>query len=240
MFFCPFRKYHLMKHSLLPLLLLLLPLASCNNAQQPETTKRPIRVACVGNSITEGYTLTDPSTQAYPARLQQILGEDYEVLNCGISGYTMMRNTEVPYFSPVNTDRHPFHDALNFEPDIVTIKLGTNDSKTRYDSLLHVDFTRDLDALIDSFQLLPSQPSIYLCLPVPAFSNGWTIRDSVITTEIIPRIQEAATRRNLSIIDLNSPMKPFSELFGDGIHPNQAGAMIIAEEIARQILLDNK
>lgn len=219
----------------------LLALTACHTSQQPQESKtRPIRVACVGNSITEGYPLSDPSTQAYPARLQQILGEDYEVLNCGISGYTLMRNTEIPYFSPVDTDRHPFHDALSFEPDIVTIKLGTNDSKTRYDSLLHADFTRDLDALIDSFQILPSHPDIYLCLPAPAFSHGWTIRDSVITTEIIPRIREVATRRHLPIIDLNTPMRPFPELMVDGIHPSPAGAMLIAEEIARQILLDAK
>lgn len=231
-----------MSHLTITSVFCLLALTACSSSQQPQESgaKRPIRVACVGNSITEGYPLSDPSTQAYPARLQQILGEDYDVRNCGISGYTLMRNTEVPYIAPVDTDRHPFHDALTFEPDIVTIKLGTNDSKTRYDSLLHVDFTRDLDALIDSFQVLPSHPSIYLCLPVPAFSDGWTIRDSVITTEVIPRIREVASRRNLPIIDLNTPMKPFPELMVDGIHPNAAGAMLVAEEIARRILVDRK
>jgi len=127
---------------------------------------------------------------------------------------------------------------LASNPDIVTIKLGTNDSKTPYDSLLHADFMRDLNALIDSFQALPSKPYIYLCLPIPADGEVWTIRDSVISGEVIPRIRAVAQERELPVIDLYSPMKPFMDLLPDKIHPNAAGAMIIAEEIARRIQTD--
>lgn len=35
---------------------------------------RKIKVACVGNSITYGYTLPDRETNAYPAKLQKMLG----------------------------------------------------------------------------------------------------------------------------------------------------------------------
>ena len=42
-----------------------------------------IKVACVGNSVTFGYNLPDRATQAYPVRLQQMLGERYEVKNFG-------------------------------------------------------------------------------------------------------------------------------------------------------------
>lgn len=197
-----------------------------------------IRVACVGNSITEGYGLKNRDVDSYPARLQQLLGERYKVLNAGLSGYTLMQHTDRPYIAPVTTQRHPFHDALAFMPDIVTIKLGTNDSKMPYDSLLHADFIHDLNALIDSFQVLPSHPQIYLCLPIPAAGEVWTIRDSVIINEIVPRIRAVAQERNLPVIDLYSVMKPFPELLPDKIHPGPGGSMIIAEEIARRIQLD--
>lgn len=197
-----------------------------------------IRVACVGNSITEGFGLKDKKTEAYPARLQQLLGDRFFVLNAGLSGHTLLQKTDRPYITPTKTKRHPFHDALAFEPDIVTIKLGTNDSKTPYDSLLHADFIRDLNALVDSFQALPSHPYIYLCLPIPAVGEVWTIRDSVIEQEILPRIRAVAQERELPVIDLYTPLKPFPELLQDKIHPTAGGAMIIAEEIARRIEMD--
>ncbi len=197
-----------------------------------------IRIACVGNSITEGFGLKDKQTDAYPARLQQLLGDGYKVMNFGLSSHTLMQKTDRPYIKPTRTKHHRFHEALASQPDIVTIKLGTNDSKTPYDSLLHADFTADLNALIDSFQALPSHPYIYLCLPIPAVGEVWTIRDSVIEHEIVPRIKAVADQRHLPVIDLYTPLKPFPELLQDKIHPNRAGAMLIAEEIARRILLD--
>ncbi|MBR0036394.1 MAG: hypothetical protein IJP70_02000 [Bacteroidales bacterium] len=218
-------------------LLLIVPAVARHKhkTQAPDT----IRVACVGNSITEGYGLKNKSEESYPARLQELLGDGYKVMNFGLSGHTLLTKTDRPYINPPKkVKKHRFHEALASDPDIVTIKLGTNDSKTPYDSLLHADFTKDLNALIDSFQALPSHPYIYLCLPIPADGEIWTIRDSVIENEVLPRIKAVAAQRNLPVIDLYTPMKPFPELLQDRIHPTRGGAMIIAEEIARRILLD--
>ena len=50
-----------------------------------EATSPPAktRVACIGNSITYGMTLPDREHTSYPSRLQQSLGEGYEVGNSG-------------------------------------------------------------------------------------------------------------------------------------------------------------
>jgi len=231
-----------MKHALLTLLLAC-ALPAFGQVQAPRMAQAhrylghdTIRVACVGNSITEGHGLKDKKTEAYPARLQELLGDRYYVQNFGLSGYTLMKGTDRPYMNDGKWFR--FQKALASDPDIVTIKLGTNDSKTPYDSLLHADFMKDLNAMIDSFQALPSKPYIYLCLPIPANGEVWTIRDSVISGEIIPRIRAVAQERNLPVIDLYKPMKPFMDLLPDKIHPNAAGAMLIAEEIARRIETD--
>ena len=224
-----------MKKFLFTLAALLATAAIASAQPMPPASPDTIRVACVGNSITEGFGLKTKSVEAYPARLQQLLGPHYNVLNAGLSGHTLMQKTDRPYIAPTKTKKHPFHAALAFEPDIVTIKLGTNDSKTPYDSLLHADFIRDLHALVDSFMALPSRPYIYLCLPIPAEGEVWTIRDSVIENEILPRIRAVAQERNLPVIDLYTRLKPFPELLQDKIHPTAGGAMIIAEEIARRI-----
>lgn len=45
-----------------------------------------IKIACVGNSITEGAGIAEPSKNAYPAQLQHRLGSEYEVKNFGEIG----------------------------------------------------------------------------------------------------------------------------------------------------------
>ena len=56
-----------------------------------------IRVACVGNSVTYGYALPDREQNAYPAQLQRLLGERYEVRNFGHSGSTLLHHGHRPY-----------------------------------------------------------------------------------------------------------------------------------------------
>lgn len=193
---------------------------------------RKVRIACVGNSITEGYGLKDRQQDSYPAVLQRLLGDGFEVLNFGCSGRTLMNKGDRPYMR-----EERFREALACAPDIVTVKLGTNDSKIQ--NWVHkADFVSDLNALIDSFQHLPSRPLVYLCLPVPPVGEKWTISDSVVYCGVIPLIRQVAAERALSLIDLYTPLKPYPELFPDNIHPNRAGAALIAEEIARHLLLD--
>ena len=162
-----------------------------------------IKIACVGNSITEGFGLENPSQESYPAVLQSLLGDDYEVGNFGLSARTLLMKGDLPYMK-----EQRFKDALEFLPDIVTIKLGTNDSKPH--NWLHKDdFKHDLNTLLDSFSALSSSPKIYLCLPIPSENNIWGINDSIIHNCIIPIIKEVAVERNISMIDLNTAMKPY-------------------------------
>ena len=47
---------------------------------------RRVRVACIGDSITSGYRLAHPDRDAFPAQLQRMLGDGYEVRNFGVPG----------------------------------------------------------------------------------------------------------------------------------------------------------
>ena len=82
-----------------------------------------IRIACVGNSITDGNAMSSKS-DSYPMALGRYLGAGYDVRNCGKSGTTMLKNGDYSYWN-----EQLFDDAINFNPNIVTIMLGTNDSK---------------------------------------------------------------------------------------------------------------
>ena len=61
-----------------------------------------IKVACIGNSITYGYGLPDRTTQSYPAQLQKMLGESYQVENFGKSGATLLNKGHRPYISKMS------------------------------------------------------------------------------------------------------------------------------------------
>ena len=60
-----------------------------------------IRVACIGDSITEG-DLGDgdvvPAT-SYPTQLQEMLGERYEVRNFGKCGICLSRSADYSYWN---------------------------------------------------------------------------------------------------------------------------------------------
>ncbi len=194
------------------------------------------RVACVGNSITYGHGIDMSDVQGYPAQLQRLLGAGYAVKNFGVSGRTMLNAGNRPYMKEA-----AWADAKAFNPDIVVIKLGTNDSKpVNWDS--HgKEFRADMQQMIDELKALPSKPTIYLCTPVRAATDKKKagenqIRDSVITGEIIPIINKVAKKNKLQVIDLNPVIDPTSDLMQrDGIHPTDKGARRIAEVVAEAI-----
>ena len=107
-----------------------------------------IKVACVGNSVTFGYNLPDRATQAYPVRLQQMLGERYEVKNFGHSGATLLNKGHNPY-----TRLPEFKDAVRYKADWVVIHLGLNDTDPRNWPQHADEFVGDYRALIDSFRV---------------------------------------------------------------------------------------
>ena len=99
----------------------------CLLLQAPVFAQNAIRIACVGNSITAGARLPHPEKNSYPAQLQQLLGNGYEVMNFGVSGRTVLRNCDRSYMAtPL------YKEALKSNPNIVFIKLGTNDSRLPY------------------------------------------------------------------------------------------------------------
>ncbi|MCX6169388.1 MAG: GDSL-type esterase/lipase family protein [Ignavibacteriales bacterium] len=199
------------------------------HAQETKNVQ-PIKVACIGNSITYGSGIADREKNSYPAVLGRILGDGYDVKNFGVSGRTLLRKGDFPYWN-----EKTYQDALEFLPDIVVIKLGTNDSKPQ-NWKYKDEFEKDYVDLIDSFKKLKSNPKIFICKPVPAFHTAWGINDSVIVNEMIPMIENISREKNVEIIDLYAPFKDQGNLFSDGIHPNKDGAVMLAKEIYKAII----
>ena len=189
-----------------------------------------VRVACIGDSITDGHGIDLRTVNGYPAQMQTMLGDGYVVKNLGVSGRTLMNAGDQPYMKEL-----AWEDALAFQPDVVVISLGTNDTKP-VNWANKKGFAGDLQKMIDALQALPSKPRILLCTPIPALSAGWTISEKTIAEEVIPQIEKAAKKNKLELIDLHTAFADQQALYQeDGIHPTQQGARKLAEIVAKAI-----
>ena len=180
-----------------------------------------IRVACVGDSITEGTY--------YPIDLEILLGTNYSVGNFGVGGSAVSLDSGKPY---MNEDA--FQGAKAFQPNIVLIMLGANDASP-LNSPSNDSFVEGYVQLIGAFQMLSSKPKMYIVKPPPVFSDETGLNPEFFLKNIIPNIEKVAEQTNLPIIDAYSALTNNSNLFPDGVHPNAEGAQLIANTIYQAI-----
>ena len=180
----------------------------------------PIRVACIGDSITYGAG-TDPG-MSYPSQLQTLLGPQWEVGNFGVSGRTLLRKGDFPWWN-----EPAFKLAQDFRPHVVIIMLGTNDTKPQ--NWAHKDeFYSDYSDLVDIFAGLPGSPRIYVCRPCPVPEPGnWGINEANVQLEI-EMIDRLAEEKGLGVIDMHAALSGRPELLPDRVHPNTEGARLMA------------
>ena len=187
-----------------------------------------VKIACMGNSITEGWN----GHPSYVPILQKLLGPGYTVHNEGKSGTTLLKNGDYTYWGTGLIAR-----VLAFRPEIVTIMLGTNDTKPQNWDTRGSEFKSDYESLIDTLNTSSAKPVIFLVLPPPVWNNPFRIRNKIVQSEI-PVIREIAKEKGLTVIDANTPLHSSGNYFDDGVHPNSAGADTIASVIYRKILSD--
>jgi len=192
-----------------------------------EKYSRAIRIACVGNSITWGSGIEDRDQNSYPATMSRILGNKFDVHNFGVPGATLLKHGDHPYWETA-----AFKEAQDFNPDVVIIKLGTNDSKPQ-NWKYKDEFMYDLKAMISKFNYIPSKPQVWLCTPCPVYGDGqWGITPKVVEDEIIPAIRLVAEEGRIPLIDIYSALNHHAEFFPDLVHPNAEGAERMARTIA--------
>lgn len=193
----------------------LLPVLASAEPINPANFSEPVRVACVGDSITQG---SGTRGNAYPKQLQALLGEQWNVANFGVSGRTMLRKGDYPYWN-----EKAYQNALEFKPDVVIIKLGTNDTKPQ--NMQHeAEFLADCRDLVKSFLELESKPRVFLCRPVPVFGKGNFNITEANLQKLMPHIDAVAKELNVGIIDMYAALDGKPELIPDKVHPNAKGA----------------
>lgn len=195
------------------------PMASIDTSKYQEK----IKVACVGDSITEGAGMNG---NPYPKQLQEMLGDKWQVENFGVSGRTLMNKGDHPY-----SKEKMYQDALAMKPDVVIIMLGTNDTKPQ-NWKFKDEFEADYKMLIKSFQGVESKPRIYICRACPVIGDGsYGIKEEGIQ-EQIPIVNKIAAELGLGIIDMHATLKDTPDLIPDNVHPNAEGGRKMAAAAA--------
>lgn len=191
-----------------------------------------IKVACVGDSITFGYGATNWFAKNYPAQLQKILGKEYRVHNYGYSGAMAMKSGALPY-----SGTKTYKKSIEYDADIVIIKLGSNDSKVWMGKEA---FKKEYIELVKSYQ--KEGTVIWLMTPANTYylygkTEGPTTASiqGKYVTEMRDIVIEIAGELGLGCIDIYTLTSNHPEWFPDGIHPNATGLEEIAKTVAKEV-----
>lgn len=203
-----------------------------------KVTVSKIKVATVGDSVTfgsNGSGGTVAEAEKYPSQLQTLLGDNYEVMNFGVSGACMINSgSDSAGAAKGYIHQTKYTESLNFQPDIVVIMLGTNDSKALNWDGRKTEYLDDALALIQSYESLPSHPTIYVATSptVVEGSNNYGIQRDVVHGEIVPLQKQIALSKDSGLIDVHEATKDATTAqFPDRVHGNKDGYALIANAV---------
>lgn len=197
-----------------------------------------IKVACVGDSITYGHGVTPWHKNNYPAILQNLLGDSYNVQNFGVSGTTAQSTGDQPYI-----ETKVYQKSIDYNADILIFMLGSNDSKPENWTDAET-FKKEYLTLLDTYISNNNAPEVYLGIPAKAFydyesqTSGPTNYD--IQGDIVERIgnviKEIAAERGYKYIDIYELTSQHPEWFAsDLVHSNADGAKAIANKMYEHV-----
>lgn len=196
--------------------------------KQTAQTAPAVRVACVGDSITFGFGTNPREEKQYPVLLQQHLGEGWEVANFGVCGAIAHSVGDLPY---VCTGE--FLDSLAFDPDVLVLMLGTNDSKT-HNWTTPESFRSDYEALIAEYLEDNPDLQVILCTCAAVFDNDFDIRENRVSI-MNNLIRNIAEDHGYPLVDIHTLTMEHPQWFSDGVHPNNEGTAAIAQAIAEAL-----
>lgn len=188
------------------------------------------KIACVGDSMTQGIGVADAEKDSYPSKLGKILGESFDVGNFGLTRCAALHSAKWPYW-----ETEEYQQSQEFLPDIVVIMLGTNDIKAENWVEGKPNFVRDYTELINVYKNLSSKPDVFVVAPPPIYLdiNDEERPPSNLRNEAIGLLKQAAKDTDSYWIDVFSAVDGHPEMLADKIHPNELGTECIAETVAK-------
>ncbi len=222
----------------------LLLTCSCTNkdeiSEQPDDD-RIIRIACVGDSLTQGIGATGwqdgDFSGGYPNQLELILGEGYEVGNFGKgSSYVYYYEGRTASLWYPNTAAYSLSNQFN--ADIVIILLGTNDARVMKNEADSNAWKAEFTKLVEHYLDLESKPEVYIMssITLELYDKA---KEKLLKDYILPMQREVANDLGCTFLDayhdLYDVFTNRENLASDDLHPNNAGFKKIAEYVAQNL-----
>mmetsp|Transcript_123547 Transcript_123547/g.214281 ORF Transcript_123547/g.214281 Transcript_123547/m.214281 type:complete len:372 (-) Transcript_123547:307-1422(-) len=204
------------------------------NAPQPKcnhSSKQPLRIACVGDSLTFHHR----HGSAYPVHLQQYMSElhpNASVFGFGKASSTAMVNTDRPY---TKTSAWPL--VLEWEPHIVVMLFGINDSKKR--NWVRAggaqQFYQELLGLVNTFRNLRTAPDVIIGEPYRGYKEYAEVQWPLVTGTINSIIRRVACEERLPLFSLVTPFFKGRFTLTNGVHPTERGRQVMAQIVGDTI-----
>ena len=189
-------------------------------------TKERIKIAFVGDSITYGAGVSDRATKSFAGIIAKATSDKYHAINFGVSATSALYSAKTPYFQT-----EAYASALEFNPDILHIMLGTNDIKNENWDLGKGNFKLDYKKIVDSFKAI--NPNLKIVVGIPPRIHKENVfgerNPQILEEEGIPLIYEVAEEINATVANYFDPTKDKPEYFPDFLHPNDEGHKIMAD-----------
>lgn len=203
---------------------------------------RPLRVACLGDSVTLGTGVVGRAHNPYPAQLGYRLGPRYDVAAFGLGGATLLLKGDRPYL-----ESKEFAAALEWSPDVAVVILGANDTcldRTRRNWEHIASLQDDAWELVRRLREGREGVRVLLCSPPAIFPQGSAVTPSrrPELSERAPRIagvartlrDAAAALEGVEFVDLTRTLE--AAQVPDGVHPDSFGAAALAERIREALV----
>ena len=191
-------------------------------------------IACIGDSITFGAGVNGKKEETWEHFLNHRLGDDFQVLNYGISGRTLQDGGDYPY----KADK--FYAISKSHPiDTYLIMLGTNDAKPY--NWNEQRYRSQLRRFLNEYKQLPWHPQVIVMTPPHCFIDKksgivlFDIDERNIDGPIQEIVKGECKTASLKLIDLYAYTTDKEDWFADGVHPNKKGNEEIAAYIFRQL-----
>ncbi len=199
----------------------------------PRSREDRIRIAAVGDSNTygAGVLFRGRGRRSYPGRLEQLLGDGYQVLNYGVNRCTLQHEGDWPY------DATPQATAsLHAGADIVLVMLGSNDA--RGDNWNAERYETQLAAFVERYRTRGA--TVFLLTPPVAFPNRRGVHERIIADEVAPIVRTVASRLGVDLIDVFDVTRRSVTRHPDGIHLDVRASGIVAETVAETLQIPGK
>lgn len=216
---------------------------------EAQSTDEPLRILCIGDSITWGTGAGNLFTGTYPAQLLALLdeaGTEAVISNCGVPGTGMLQTADT-YYPQTYTCNMAYR---NTDPDYIIFSLGINDARVAggtNGALL--SYTEDYTALIEQFAALPSVKKVFITSALPMSTVSTTDTISLRGVSVIRQTQRQIVKTLAAkdaekfifvdayalvfpeaMADIENGTKNFFRE-SDNLHPSDAGYKVYAKYI---------